>query len=263
MYGYANGKFGQVHYYDTGTTARPLILCHQSPMTLRQFEAVYPLFQQAGVRAIGIDMPGFGNSDSTPATPTIADYATIIPSVLDHLKIDSASICGHHTGALLATEASILWPDRVNRVVLNGPSPLNEEERNTWLEYTRVNEQELVHETDGQHLADVYQRRWQWADEDCDPALVTRYVVETFMGRAPFWYGHHAAFSYDHEERLKQMTHPTLILTNSGDIIYDLAQRAREIRPDFEYHCIEGGKIDIVDQLPEEWTKIVAEFICQ
>ena len=33
----------------------PLILCPQSPMSSRQYDRVYPLLAEAGIRAIGID----------------------------------------------------------------------------------------------------------------------------------------------------------------------------------------------------------------
>lgn len=62
------------------------------------------------MRAIGVDMPGFGGSDPTPDTPTIADYAQVVPAVLDALGLEKAAILGHHTGALAATEAAVLFP---------------------------------------------------------------------------------------------------------------------------------------------------------
>jgi len=135
--GYADGPFGQVHYQDTGGDGIPLILCHQAPMTSRQFDSVYPIFSKRGTRAIGIDYPGFGMSDVSPDVPTIADYASCVIAVMDHLSIPLADVCGHHTGALVATEMAILHPKRTRNVIINGPSPLSAEEREKWHEYTR------------------------------------------------------------------------------------------------------------------------------
>jgi hypothetical protein len=33
------------------------------------------------------------------------------------------------------------------------------------------------------------------------------------------------------------------------------------MRPDFAYTALEGGGIDIVDQMPEEWADAVAAFL--
>ncbi len=50
--GYTDGPFGQIHYQDTGGDGEPLILCHQAPITSRQFDLVYPLLAAAGIYAL-------------------------------------------------------------------------------------------------------------------------------------------------------------------------------------------------------------------
>ena len=259
--GYAPGPFGQIHYQDTGGDGVPLILCHQAPMTSRQYDNVYDVFSEHGVRAIGIDYPGFGMSDVCPDVPSIADYSSCVLAMMDHLEITNADICGHHTGALVANETALLFPERIRNVIMHGPCPLSDEEREKWKEYTRVNEKEFVHKTDGSHLAELFERRWQWAEEGTDPSLVTRYVVETMMGYGPFWYGHNAAFNYDHESSLKKLQHRALILTNTGDMIFELAEYSHKLRPDFAYVVMQGGGVDIVDEQPEQWVQAVVDFI--
>jgi len=230
-------------------------------MTSRQFDAVYPVFNKHKAHAIGVDYPGFGMSDPTPEPASIADYVAGVIAVMDHLDIEQADICGHHTGALVANELALLHPSRARNIIMHGPSPLNDEERVKWHEYTRINEKEFKHEEDGSHLAELFLRRWQHAEEGTDPALITRYVVETMMGLGPFYYGHNAAFSYDHEAALKKLEHRALILTNTGDMIFDLAERAHKIRPDIDFIAMEGGGVDIVDQQPEAWVETVLGFI--
>ena len=94
-----------------------------------------------------------------------------------------------------------------------------------------------------------------------DPKIITRYVVEKFVGLGPFWYGHHAAFQFDFNEALPKVSHRTLLLTNTGDQIYENAKWAKSMRPDLGYVEIEGGGVDIVDQKPELWAQIVAKFL--
>jgi len=263
--GYADGPYGQIHYYDTGAggggAGIPLILLHQAPVSARQYEAVYPRLAALGVRAIGLDMPGFGMSDPTPFVPRVEDYAKIVPAVLDHLGLAKANVLGHHTGALVATEVALQFPARVDKLIVNGPLPLEDAEREQWMNFVRNDEMTFGAKPDGSHIAKLYQVRWQLAGGTVPGDVVTRYIAETLMGFAPFWYGHHAAFVYDHTPALKKLKHRTLILTNTGDQIYEHAKLTHRMRPDFEFVALEGGGIDVTDQLPDAWAQAVAKFV--
>jgi pimeloyl-ACP methyl ester carboxylesterase len=259
--GYADGPFGLVHYYDNGARGLPLLMFHQAPMSARQFDRVYAPLARRGVRAIGIDMPGFGMSDPTDFVPRCEDWARVAPAVMDHLRLARADVLGHHTGALVATEVGVQFPKRVRNLVINGPFPMGEQERAGFLARHKTSEIDFVYKPDGQHLAEAFMSRWRLYGPGADPKLLTRYTVERFQGFGPFWQGHYAAFKYDHEPGLRKLTVRTLLLTNTGDQIYPHAQVARKIRPDFEYAELEGGGVDIVDQKPEEWAEIVAKFI--
>jgi len=260
--GYADGPFGQVHFQDTGGDGPPLILCHQAPLTSRQYDTVYPVFAKAGVRAIGIDTPGFGMSDPTDFVPTVEDYAKVVPAVMDHLGIAQADLLGHHTGALIVTEASLQFPDRVRNLIMAGPVPLTDEERAAFMnDIVEKVEKKFVHKKDGTHLSELYVNRIMWLPDGFDTAMVTRYVVEQLQGFAPFWYGHHAAFLYDHNAAIPKVTHRTLILTNTDDIIFPQAQQTKEMRPDFEMTVLENGAIDPTDLIPEAWVNAVVTFL--
>ena len=261
--GYADGPFGQVHFRDTGE-GRPLILCPQAPMTSRQFENVYQPLARRGIRAIGVDSPGFGESDPTPFVPTASDWAEAVPAVLDQLGIEKANVLGHHTGSMVATEVAILFPERVNKLVINGPLPMGEEERSNFLKFVEEGEINFVYQTDGSHLQAAFASRYRMyvnGGATPDPKIITRYTVERFQGYAPFWTGHHAAFIYDHNAALMKVLVPTLILTNTGDQIYENAKLAAQMRPDFAYAELQGGGIDIVDQMPDEWADAVVNFL--
>lgn len=258
--GYANGPYGQVHFRDTGEGI-PLVLCHQAPQTSRQFTNVYEPLHRRGIRAIGIDMPGFGESDPTAFVPTIEDWAAVVPAVLAHLGIAQADVLGHHTGAMVATEVALLYPDRVRRLIINGPLPMDEAARTEFLDGMEKREIGFVYEDDGSHLQASFATRYRMYGDDADAKTITRYAVEKFQGYAPFWTGHHAAFIYDHGAAMEKLTHDTLILTNSGDMINENARLAKEMRPDFAFVELEGGGVDIVDQQPEEWADAVAAFL--
>jgi pimeloyl-ACP methyl ester carboxylesterase len=238
-----------------------VLMFHQAPMTSGQFDNVYGPLSAHGLTAIGVDMPGFGMSDVPDFVPRVEDYAQVAPAVLDALKIDKAAMLGHHTGALVATEAALQFPDRAFALVLAGPFPLTEEERARYLSTSTPREQAFTALPGGAHLATLFQGRERMAAGTVPLNRISNYVVQALIGPGPYWYGHHAAYQYHHDLSLMRVTLPTLIITNTGDQIHEHAKRAHAMRPDFAYAELEGGGVDIVDQQPEAWSAAVAGFV--
>lgn len=259
--GYADGPFGQVHFADSGGDGIPLILSHQSPQSLRQFDTVTPELNKRGLRTIAVDTPGFGESDVTDFVPNLEDWARAFPPVLDRLGLPSAHFAGHHTGAQIVNAVALQFPARVQSVIMHSPNPTTAEERATGLAGVEKYERNFVYEPDGSHLARNFQLRWSMYGAGGDPKLTTRVIAEKFIGRGPFWYGHFASYNYDQATALKRLKHRALIITNTGDVIYKQALEARRLRPDFAFVELPGGTIDILDQQPAEWAEAVAAFI--
>ncbi len=265
--GYARGPYGLVHFQDSGGLVkprpgeRPLLLLHQSPASTRQFESAFKPLVARGIRFIAVDTPGFGFSDPTLAIPKLEQWAPAIVAVLDHLGVAQVDVLGHHTGALNATEVALQNPQRVRRLILNGPFPINEVERAQYIASSERSHAAGEPVVDGSHVLKSFETRVRMWGPNPNPAILTRILAEKYQGLGPYWWGHHVAFRYDHAAALKRLTHPTLILTNTGDDIYELAKRARALRPDFAYVEMQGGSHDIIDQQPEAWCDAVVEFL--
>jgi pimeloyl-ACP methyl ester carboxylesterase len=257
--GYADGPFGQIHYQDTGAGA-PLVLLHQAQMTSHQFDPVFAPLSGRGFRVIAIDALGAGLSDQPGRAPTIEQYAQAAPAVLDHLGVPTADVLGHHFGALVATEVSLQAPERVRRLILNGPLPLTDAERADFLQHVETHEKTFAPRADGSHLSSLFAGRAAYAPT-VPLERINQYVTWMMMGYGPYWYGHDAAFRYDHAPRLAQVSHPTLILTNTGDAIFEHAKRAQRLRPDFAFTALEGGGIDCIDELTGPWVEAVEQFL--
>ena len=249
---YTDGKFGQIHYATCGT-GTPLVLCHQSPTNMCQFDKVVPLLAAQGFQVITADMPGYGMSDGPEQVPTMEEYSHIIPAVLDAIGVAKADVLGHHTGAILATDAAMQFPERIGRLVLNGPLPLTEEERAFFKAHLAA-EKEWHPIEDGSHLVTQWAFRMAaqpgWTDLDA----IHKHVVQGMAAGPDVWYAHDAVMAYDHGLAMQKLSLPCLIYSNTGDSIHHLAERAKEQNPGFDYLQIEGGTFDILDEQPENWV---------
>ncbi len=259
-YDYADGPFGQVHFQIWGV-GTPLVLCHQSPSSSEQFTALYPILAEHGIQAIGVDTPGFGMSSVPDHPPSIEEYADSVTCVLDHLGLARAHILGQHTGSMVAMEATLRHPARYASLILNTPTPFDAEERAEWARVLTPRQKAWVPLEDGSHLLALWKRRCAASGPWSNVGAMHREVIQMLRAGATLWYGHAASFAYDQLGRLDMIRLPTLILTNSGDLTFKLAQRAAQRRPDFDYVELLGGTHDIIDEQPEAFSRAVIRFV--
>lgn len=253
---YADGPTGQIHYQVMGEGI-PLVLSHQSPSSSNMFSKAYPLLAAASIQAIGIDTPGFGSSDVPDPRPSVTDYATMFAPVLDALGLNAAHFLGHHTGASNVAAFAHTSPDRVLSIILNGPPVFSEDERSG----RQGGPGPMTIEADGSHLKTRWDARIRATEGWTDLDAMHRNVLQTLWAGETFWYGHKAAYEYDVTEAFMALKMPGLILTNTGDDIYHLSCRARDMRPDMAFVELEGGTHDIVDEQPQAWSDAVTAFI--
>lgn len=232
-----------------------------SPPPLRRCDYAPGPFGQVHFRAIGVDTPGFGMSTAPPHPPTIEEYADSISAVLDHLAIERAFILGQHTGSMIAMEATLRHPQRYAGLILHTPTPFDAQERAQWSSTLTPRQRAFRLKTDGSHLVELWNRRCAASGHWTHLAAMHREVIQMLRAGDTLWYGHAASFVYDQLGRLGSIRVPSLILTNSGDLTFPIAQRARERRPDFEYVELPGGTHDIVDEQPEAVSRAIEAFV--
>jgi pimeloyl-ACP methyl ester carboxylesterase len=257
---YVDTPLGQVHYRDMGA-GEPILLLHQSPASSLQYEAAFDPLTDAGYRVIAMDTPGFGESDPPPFVPTIADYASVIPYVLDQAGVDRVNVVGHHTGVEVAFEAAGLYPDRFRKLAAHGVPLFEPEEMPRWMQTVEREKTPVVRDPEGKYLAERFSRAKR-DDVSQEMLRVRERNMLTAIAAGPlYWYGHSAAFLYDIRPRLMELQLPLLFLTNTGDMIHEHTLNAHKLRPDAELVVLEGGTIDIIDEQPREWSQAVIDFI--
>jgi pimeloyl-ACP methyl ester carboxylesterase len=118
-------------------TGEPVLLLHGLGATKASFlptlDALAPSY-----RAIGVDLPGFGDSDK----PLFGAYdppyfARAMTALLDALELDSAHVVGNSMGGRVALELGLAHSDRVKRLVLLAPSMAWLKSR-PWAPYLRL-----------------------------------------------------------------------------------------------------------------------------
>jgi pimeloyl-ACP methyl ester carboxylesterase len=72
-------------------------------------------------RVTAYDLRGHGYSDVPPDGYTSADQARDVMGIMDVLDMDRAMLLGHSFGAVIAMHAAVLFPERVEALVLSDP----------------------------------------------------------------------------------------------------------------------------------------------
>lgn len=257
--GYVEGPFGQLHYAEQGS-GRPVVLVHMSGFNHVQFVKAMPLLADAGLRAIAIDLPGFGMSAPPPEAPSVADYAAAVLALIDALAIAPVVLVGSHLGAQVVTEVAVVRPEAAERVVLVGPLPTTPDERSAQQEFIDLERRATI-AADGRHLMEMWRLILDHFPGWTDVAAIQRLIISQLAAGARNWYGHNAVFRYDHAATLAHLRQPCLVLSNTGDIAHPLSVRTRDLFPHFAYRELEGGTALIVDEQTQAWADPLIAFV--
>ena len=127
--GYAEGRFGQIHYRVAGShgVRSPLLMLHPSPLSGYVFEN---LMSEMGRDryVIAPDTPGFGMSDPPAQPPEIADYAATMLEFVAGLGLGIVDVLGYHTGSLTSVEMAQQAPNVVRKIVMISATTFTPEE---------------------------------------------------------------------------------------------------------------------------------------
>lgn len=108
----------KLNYIDKGT-GEPLILLHGNGEYLEYFEHQIEYFSKE-YRVIALDTRGHGKSPRGEAPFTIRQFADDLKDFMDELGIEKAHVLGFSDGGNIAMIFAMKYPERVNKVILNG-----------------------------------------------------------------------------------------------------------------------------------------------
>ncbi len=119
---FTNIKEGQAHYRyikNNKATKLPIIIIHMSPVASG---FVAPLMENLEIDRDIFAPDTLGNGDSSPLQiekPEIIDFAEGLTRVLDSIGVKKAHFYGVRTGAMIASEIAINFPERVESLMID------------------------------------------------------------------------------------------------------------------------------------------------
>jgi len=114
-----------------GKTARgTVLLLHGKNFSGAYWKDTIAALSEAGYRVLVPDQVGFGKSSK----PLRFQYsfqalASATHSLLDQLKIDKVAVAGHSMGGMLASRFALMYPERVEKLVMVNPIGLEDYKR--------------------------------------------------------------------------------------------------------------------------------------
>jgi pimeloyl-ACP methyl ester carboxylesterase len=263
--GYAEGRFGQIHYrmaqpdgdLVSNSAARPLVCFHMSPYASIIYETFLAEMGRDRI-AIAMDTPGFGDSDPPSAPPTISEYAGAAIDLMGALGLTSVDLMGYHTGSKIALETTLQNPDRVHRLVLVS-APLWTPKELAQIKAKHGPEQLTK---DGAHAQASWQSAVRWSMPGRSLDDIGKVFWAKLLNPAISWWGHNAAFAYDSAAAFPKIKQPILIL-NPEDDVWEMTPRAKSLLKHSEsrIHDLPGWSHGFLDLKTQETAAIVRGFL--
>ena len=254
---YINLQGRRVHFR-TGGAGPVVLLLHQSPQSSA---AMMPFAEKLVSRycVVAPDSPGFGLSDPlSMEEPGIEDIADALDEFTDAIHLPPAAVMGVHTGAEIALEYGLRYPDKVTFLLLDGLALFSEEESEEILENYLP---PFTPDWDGSHLTWLWARLreqvifFPWYRKDPasrmnydvpDADYIHSWFMDFMYAGDHYRGGYGAAFRYRNSASVRDVIPPTAALYRTGDVLETHRQRLPEL-PDHAWSEIippGPGKLD-------------------
>ena len=251
-------------YYEEHGAGEPLVLVPGFGTGLwiwyRQIPALAEHF-----RVIAFDPRGVARSDKPDEPMTMRGYADDVAALLESLKVESAHVLGASFGGFVAQEFALAEPKRTRRLVLcctsfGGPRhcPPAPETLQAIASTKGLNTEERVRE----NLLLAFSHAFVSEQaEEVERVIALR--AENDVPEYAYLRQLQAAIAFNAEERVANISAPTLVITGDADVIVpheNSLNLAAQI-PAARLRVVEGGSHTFFIERPEEFNSAVIEFI--
>jgi 3-oxoadipate enol-lactonase len=203
------------HLLDGPDDAPVLVLSNSMGATLEMWDPQVPALAEQ-LRVVRYDHPGHGGStvDAATGSASIDDLGTQVLTFLDNLEVDRFSFCGLSLGGMVGMWLAVNAPERLDRLVLCATSA------NAGAPQGFLDRAKAVRAGGVEVLGDGALGMW----------FTPGYVQEHPEAEVLFWrmrgqlqaegYAQacEAAAGFDFQDRLAEITAPTLVLAGANDL---------------------------------------------
>ena len=211
-----------------------LILLHGNGESLDYFAGQTDFFAKS-YRVIAPDTRGHGASPRGSAPFTIRQFAEDLRAFMDEQNIDSAHILGFSDGGNIALSFALKYPQRVKKLILNGAN----------LDPLGVKLHVQIPIVLGYHLTRLFAAK--------RPEVRKKMELLGLMVNEP----HFAP------QDLRKLELPALVIAGDRDMIRERHTRLiAESLPGARLAILKGNHF-IANQKPEEFNRVVAEFLAE
>ena len=223
----------RLNYVERGA-GDALILLHGNGESLDYFAGQIGFFARF-YRVIALDTRGHGASPRGSAPFTIRQFAEDLRAFMDEQNIDSAHILGFSDGGNIALSFALKYPQRLRKLILNGAN----------LDPLGVKLHVQIPIVLGYHLARLFAGKRPEARKKME--LLGLMVNEPRF--AP--------------QDLRRLELPALVIAGDRDMIRDRHTRLiADSLPNARLAILKGNHF-IANQNPEEFNRVVAEFLAE
>ena len=211
-----------------------LLLLHGNGESLDYFAGQIDFFAKA-YRVIALDTRGHGASPRGSAPFTIRQFAEDLRAFMDEKGIESAHILGFSDGGNIALSFALKYPRRVKKLILNGAN------LDPWGVKLHVQLPIVL----GYHAARLFAGK--------RPAARRKMELLGLMVNEP----HFAP------QDLRKLELPALVIAGDRDMIRERHTRLiADSLPNARLAILKGNHF-IANQNPEEFNRVVAEFLAE
>ncbi|PPF17141.1 MULTISPECIES: alpha/beta fold hydrolase [unclassified Rathayibacter] len=267
-------KDTDLHVDDTGGSGRPVVLIHGWPLSGESWKEQVPAFAEAGYRVVTYDRRGFGRSDK-PLTGYSYDTLTEdLHTLLTELDLQDVTLVGFSMGGgEVARYFTKYGADRLHSVVFASAVP-------PYLMKTDDNPDGPLEKAQAaQMTAGLTKSEDDFYDQfttdffSVDGVLkVTEEQRQEAIALAKQSAKHAAlacmtAFATtDFREDLPNVSVPALVIHGDGDGTVPFegsGARTHAAIPGSELHVVHGAPHGVTVSHPEEWNRVVLEFLAK
>src|SRR5215510_10525452 len=231
-----------IRYLEDGAGV-PAILLHGSSLgsSADVFRRNLPALAAGGVRAIAVDLPGFGKSDPASDLSGAARNAFIL-RFMDELGLERAALIGHSSSGGPAVSIALKNPDRVSHVIVLGTGSLLPPLEANLFHHELITDEELAlrHQNSVGRCFEQFVRRHAAAGEDggIKPSV-------------PLW------------QRLVELKQPLLLIYGRNDRARaeERATLLKERHPQLDLHFADGCKHLLPWDAADLFHKLAVPFL--